>query len=379
MEIYFDNSSTTKTALSVNEAMMEVLENGWGNPSSLHNIGMNAEKYLKKSARSIADKIGAKSDEIYFTSGGTESDNIAIMGYAEANKRRGMHVITTSVEHPAVLECFKRLEQSGFEVDYLKVDEYGKISLEELESLLKKDTILVSIMHVNNEVGAINPIDKVKSIMKSKSPNAVFHSDAVQSFCKEEIDVSKWGIDLLSLSGHKIHGPNGIGALYIKKGTIIKPVVFGGHQQKNIRSGTENVFGAVGMSAAVEFMNNYEKEKISEIKRSLYKGIMDKIDNCVLNGDLEGSSHILNISFPGVRSEILLHSLEAKGIYVSTGSACSSNKPSPSNTLTQMGKNAKEIDSAIRFSFGAMNTMEEVKYTIDVLVEEVAKIRRYVR
>ncbi len=379
MEIYFDNSATTKTAKSVNEAMVEVLENAWGNPSSLHRIGMNAEKYLKKSARIIADKIGAKSDEIYFTSGGTESDNIAILGFAEANKKRGMHVITTAVEHPAVLECFKKLEQMGFEVDYLSVDEEGKISIDELESLLRSDTILVSIMHVNNEVGAINPIWQAKKVMKAKSPNAVLHSDAVQSFCKEDIDVEKWGVDLISMSGHKIHGPKGVGTLYIRKGTLIRPIIFGGHQQKNMRSGTENVFSAVGMGAAVEFMNDYDKKKALEIKNELYKGIMGNIDNCVLNGSEESSSHILNISFLGIRSEILLHSLEARGIYVSTGSACSSNKPSPSNTLSQMKKSAKEIDSAIRFSFGALNDISEVCYTVKVLTEEVEKIRKYVR
>ena len=379
MEIYFDNSATTKTAQCVNEIMLEVLQSGWGNPSSLHNIGMTAEKYIKKSAKIIADEIGAAPEEIYFTSGGTESDNIAVLGYANANRKRGMHAVTTSIEHPAAAECFKELERTGFEVDYLSVDSKGNIDLSELESVLREDTVLVSVMHVNNEVGSINPIEKIKPIMKRKSPKAVLHCDAVQSFMKEDISVSKWGIDLLSVSGHKIHGPKGIGALYIKKGTIIKPVIFGGHQQKNMRSGTENVFAAAGMGRAVEFMKSCDKKEIAEIKNGIYKGIMSKVENCVLNGSEEGSSHILNISFLGVRSEILLHSLEAKGIYVSAGSACSSNKPSPSVTLTQMKKSAKEIDSAIRFSFGALNSTDEIEYTVNTVAEEVSNIRKYVR
>lgn len=379
MEIYFDNSATTKTAECVNEKMLEVLNEAWGNPSSLHKIGMNAEKYLKKSARIIADEIGANADEIYFTSGGTESNNIAIMGYTAANKKRGMHVITTSVEHPAVLECFKKLEQKGFEVDYIAVNENGNISLEELDSLLRKDTILVSVMHINNEIGAIYPIEKIKELIKKKSPNAAFHCDAVQSFCKEKINVKKMGIDMLSMSGHKIHGPKGIGALYVKKGTIISNIVYGGHQQKNLRSGTENVFGAAGMAEAVEYMRKKDSDSVKMVKKVLYEKICENVENVVLNGDLNGSDYILNLSFPGIRSEILLHSLEARGIYVSAGSACSSNKPSPSNTLTKMNKSAKEIDSAIRFSFSRENTVEEAVLVAEAVSVEVLKIRKYTR
>ena len=377
MEIYFDNSATTKTADCVNKKMLEVLENGWGNPSSLHKIGMQAEKHIKKAAKIIADEIGASADEIYFTSGGTESNNIAILGYAYANKKRGMHVIVSSVEHPAVAECFEKLSKDGFEVDYLSVDENGNISLTELESLLRKDTILVSVMHINNEVGAINPISEIKDIIKKKSPNCVFHSDCVQSFMKEKINVKKWGVDMIALSGHKIHGPKGIGALYVKKGTIISNIVYGGHQQKNLRSGTENVFGAAGMAEAVEYMKSLEKN-VSEVKETLYLELKD-IDRAVLNGDMAGSAYILNMSFPGVRSEILLHSLEAKGIYVSAGSACASNKPSPSNTLTKMGKDAKVIDSAIRFSFSAENTVEQAKIVAEAVKKEVEQIRKYTR
>lgn len=379
MEIYFDNSATTKTAESVNEKMLEVLREGWGNPSSLHKIGMNAEKYIKKAAKVIADEIGAAPDEIYFTSGGTESDNIAIMGYCAANKKRGMHVICSSVEHPAAEECFKKLENMGFEVSRLSVDENGKISLEELDSLLRPDTVLVSVMHVNNEVGTIYPIDKIKALLKKKSPNAALHSDAVQSFCKEKINVKKMGIDMLSMSAHKIHGPKGVGALYVKKGSIISNIVYGGHQQKNLRSGTENVFGAAGMAEAVEYMRKKRESFDGAVKKTLYNEIKSNVENVVLNGDLNGSDYILNLSFPGVRSEILLHSLEAKGIYVSAGSACSSNKPSPSNTLTQMKKSAKEIDSAIRFSFSVENTIEEAMRVAEAVKCEVEQIRKYTR
>lgn len=379
-EIYFDNSSTTKPAQCVMDKMNEVFLNGWGNPSSLHKIGMKAESYLKKAAKIIADEIGAEANEIYFTSGGTESDNIAILGYARANAKRGKHIITTCVEHPAAAECFKQLESEGFEVDYLNVDSEGNIDLSEFESLLREDTVLVSIMHINNEVGAVYPIEKIKSIIKQKSKNARLHSDAVQSFGKEDINVSKSGIDMLSMSGHKIHGPKGIGALYVKKNTIIKPIVYGGHQQKNLRSGTENVYAASGMGEAVLYMKKMRKanfEQIKNTKNTLYREIMSNIDNVVLNGSENSSDYILNMSFLGIRSEILLHSLEARGVFVSSGSACASNKPSPSVTLTQMNKSEKEIDCALRFSFSVENTPEEAMWVSRILKEETDNIRKH--
>ncbi len=378
MEIYFDNSATTKTADCVNKKMLEVLSDDWGNPSSLHKIGQNAEKVFKKAKKVIADEIGALAEEIYFTSGGTESDNIAILGYARANKKRGMHIISTTAEHPAVSECLKELENEGFSVDLLSLDENGNISLDEFESLLREDTILVSVMHINNEVGAIFPVDKMKAIMKKKAPRAALHSDCVQSFLKEKINVKKWDIDMISVSGHKIHGPKGIGALYVKKGTIIGSTVYGGHQEKNLRSGTENVSGAAGMAEAVLFMKE-RKASALEIKKTLKEKILSSLSDAIVNGDEKASDYILNMSFLGVRSEILLHSLEARGIFVSAGSACSSNKPSPSKTLTSMGKSAKEIDSAIRFSFGAYNTVEEAEIAADAVIEEVTKIRKYTR
>ena len=382
MEIYFDNSATTKPAECVIEKMNEVLYEGWGNPSSLHKIGMKAESYLKKSAKIIADEIGAAGEEIYFTSGGTESDNLAILGYARANKKRGNHIITTAGEHPAAAECFEKLKEEGFFVDCLNLDEKGDIDLSEFERLLKKETILVSIMHVNNEVGAVYPIEKLKSIMKLKSPYAALHSDAVQSFGKYEINVKKSGIDMLSMSAHKIHGPKGVGALYVKKGLIIKPVIYGGHQQKNLRSGTENVFAAAGMGEAALYMKKMRSMKENEVKKVkeiLYKNIMANVDNVVLNGSESASSYILNLSFLGVRSEILLHSLEARNIFVSSGSACASNKPSPSVTLTKMKKTPHEIDSALRFSFSVENETEQAVYASQVIKEEVEKIRKHMR
>lgn len=378
MEIYFDNSATTKTSECVNKKMLEVLNENWGNPSSLHKIGQNAEKVFKKAKKVIADEIGAQAEEIYFTSGGTESDNIALLGFSRANKKRGMHIISTEAEHPAVSECLEELKKEGFSVDLLSLDENGNISLDEFESLLREDTILVSVMHINNEVGIVYPVDKMKAIMKKKSPRAVLHSDCVQSFLKEKINVKKWDIDMISMSAHKIHGPKGIGALYVKKGTIIGSVVYGGHQEKNLRSGTENVSGAAGMAEAVLFMKE-RKACASEIKKTLKEKILSNLSNVSVNGDEKASDYILNMSFLGVRSEILLHSLEARGIFVSAGSACSSNKPSPSKTLTSMGKSAKEIDSAIRFSFGAYNTKEEAEIAADAVIEEVTKIRKYTR
>ena len=307
---------------------------------------------------------------------------MAILGYARANKKRGNHIITTAGEHPAATECFEKLKEEGFFVDCLNLDEKGDIDLSEFERLLKKETILVSIMHVNNEVGAVYPIEKLKSIMKQKAPYAALHSDAVQSFGKYEINVKKSGIDMLSMSAHKIHGPKGVGALYVKKGLIIKPVIYGGHQQKNLRSGTENVFAASGMGEAALYMKKMRSRKENEVKKVkeiLYKNIMANVDDVVLNGSENASSYILNLSFLGVRSEILLHSLEARNIFVSSGSACASNKPSPSVTLTKMKKTPHEIDSALRFSFSVENETDQAVYASQVIKEEVENIRKHMR
>ena len=379
--IYADNAHPRMCRPAI-DAAAACMEDVYGNPSSPHTVGQRAAATLNSAREKIAACLGCEPREIYFTSGGTESDNLAILGYARANKKRGNHIITTAGEHPAATECFEKLKEEGFFVDCLNLDEKGDIDLSEFESLLKKETILVSIMHVNNEVGAVYPIEKLKSIMKQKAPYAALHSDAVQSFGKYEINVKKSGIDMLSMSAHKIHGPKGVGALYVKKGLIIKPVIFGGHQQKNLRSGTENVFAASGMGEAALYMKKMRSRKENEVKKVkeiLYKNIMANVDDVVLNGSENASSYILNLSFLGVRSEILLHSLEARNIFVSSGSACASNKPSPSVTLTKMKKTPHEIDSALRFSFSVENETDQAVYASQVIKEEVENIRKHMR
>lgn len=380
-EIYLDNSATTKPYREVNQAYLDMSEICYGNPSSLHSFGMRAEKEVKNARGALAEVLGAQDKEIFFTSGGTESNNLAILGFARANKRRGMHIITTAVEHPAVLEPMKQLEAEGFEVTYLGVDENGRIRIEDFDAALRADTILAAIMYVNNEVGAIMPIEKLKPLMKKKSPNAVLFVDAVQAFGKLPIKPEKLGVDMLSISGHKIHGPKGIGALYIKDKTLIRPILYGGHQQNNMRSGTENTpaIAGLGVAAQLAYQDIKKQPKIRAMRDMLKAGILTQIDNVVINSDDACLENILNISFLGVRSEILLHALESNDIYVSAGSACASNAPKPSATLTAMGKSAKEIDSALRFSFSEFNTALEVQEVIKVLVKEVAQIRKYVR
>lgn len=382
MQVYLDNAATTKTDPRVNALMAEILENEYGNPSSLHRAGMLAEKRVKAAAQQIAAALGCAADEIYFTSGGTEADNLAILGYARANQRRGRHIVTTPIEHPAVAEPIRYLAGYGFEVDYLTMDRAGNLSLDELEERLREDTVLVSAMAVNNEVGSILPIPQMKAMMKRKSPHAALHTDAVQAFGKMELAPAKWGVDLLSISAHKIHGPKGVGALYVKKGTLIEPIVFGGHQQQGLRSGTENVAGIAGFGEAARLCRAglaANLERTAELREALWQGICQNITEVERNGDEAALPYILNVSFAGVRSEILLHAMEHRGVYLSSGSACSSNRPQPSQTLTAMGKSAKQIDGAMRFSLSAWTTEEEIEYCIEVLKSEVKQIRRYIR
>lgn len=380
-EIYLDNAATTKTDPRVNELIFEVLEHDYANPSSLHKAGMIAEKRIKTASQTVAKMLGCAADEIYFTSGGTEANNLAILGFAQANIKRGRHLITTKIEHPSVAEPIKYLAENGFEVDYLDVDLNGNLSLTELEDKLRPDTILVSIMHINNEVGSILPVDRIKMLIKLKSPNAALHVDAVQSFGKIDVLPVKWDADMVSISAHKIHGPKGVGALYVKKDTIIKPIIYGGGHQRGLRSGTENVAGIAGFGEAARLC--YENMKQSyknatELKQMLWHGIESQISDVVRNGDENGSPYILNVSFLGIRSEILLHCMERRGIYVSSGSACSSNKPQSSGTLTAMGKTAKQIDSAIRFSMSRFTTKQEIEECVHALTQEVATVRRYI-
>ncbi len=370
--IYLDNAATTKPSECAIEAATEAF-GSFGNPSSLHRLGMEAEKIIKDARASVAEKLMVSDNNIYFTSGGTEANNTAILGYAMANRKRGNHLITTKIEHPSVLEPFKHLEKSGFSVTYLDVSEGGAISLKDFEDALREDTLLVSVMAVNNETGVIQPFDRLKEVMKKKAPNAVLHSDCVQAFCKIPVFPKKCGIDMLSVSAHKVHALKGTGGLYIADNIHINPILLGGGQERGLRSGTENTVGIAAFSAAIKNYKKIGQEKRTELKEKILKNI----PNTYVNGTMENSGYILNISFEGIKSEILLHSLEARGIFVSTGSACSSHKPQPSHVLTAMGVSHKNIDGAIRFSF--CDEAFDADFVVSVIKEEVEKIRKYVR
>ena len=370
--IYLDNAATTRPSKAATDAAKAAFDN-FGNPSSLHRLGMEAEKIVKEARDTVSAALGVAAKNIYFTSGGTESNNTAILGYALANKKRGNHLITTKIEHPSVLEVFKYLEKIGFEVSYVGVSADGMVSVDEFRSAVRKDTILASVMSVNNETGVIQPVDMLKDILKENAKNAVLHSDCVQAFCKIPLNPKKSGIDMLSVSAHKIHALKGTGALYVADNVHINPLILGGGQEKGMRSGTENAVGIAAFSAAIKDFKRIGTEKREELAEK----ILDNIEGTQINGTSENSGYILNVSFRGIRSEILLHSLEARGIFVSTGSACSSNKPQPSHVLTAMGVDSKNVDGAIRFSF--CDEDFDADFVVSVLKEEVEKIRKYVR
>ncbi len=383
MEVYFDNSATTRCYDSVKDIVVKAMTEDFGNPSAMHLKGVEAEKYIKSSAESFARLLKVQEKEILFTSGGTESDNLALIGAAFANKRSGNHIITTSVEHPAVSQPALFLQEQGFEVTYLPVDSRGVVKMDALKAVLREDTILVSVMYVNNEVGAVMPVEEIAALVHEKSPRALFHVDAIQAFGKYRIYPKKMGIDLLSVSGHKIHGPKGVGFLYINEKAKIQPQILGGGQQGGMRSGTDNVPGIAGLgAAAVEIYKNLEEnvENMYRLKEHIAQGL-EKIGDIRINGmDLrEGAPQILSISVMGVRSEVLLHSLEERGIYVSAGSACSSHKRKPSATLAAMGMSKDQIESTVRLSFCEENTIEEADYFLQVMGELVPILRRYSR
>lgn len=383
MEIYLDNSATTRAFDEVADVVSRVMCEDYGNPSSMHQKGVEAERYVKESKEIIAKTLKVQEKEIFYTSGGTESDNWALMGAASANSRAGRHLITTKIEHPAILQTMEYLSSIGYEVTYLSVDKQGVICLEELEQAIRQDTILVSIMHVNNEVGAVQPIEKAGELIKRINPKTLFHVDAVQSFGKYRIFPKKYRIDMMSVSGHKIHGPKGTGFLYIDERVKIKPILFGGGQQKGMRSGTENVPGVAGIGKATQLMYRNLTEDVGrlyELKRYFTDGIL-QISNAKVNGPMyeEGAPHIVSVSFLGVRSEVLLHALEEKGVYVSAGSACASNKHTVSATLTSMGVAQEMLDSTIRFSFSIFTTEKELDYTLNCLNEILPVLRRYTR
>lgn len=383
MEAYFDNSATTRCSDSVVALMQRVLLADYGNPSSLHMKGVIAEKYMKTATEQIARTLKVEGKEIIFTSGGTESNNLALIGVALANQRAGKHIITTSIEHASVYNPLIFLEEQGFEVTYLPVDEKGVISLEALKEAVREDTILVSLMHVNNEIGTIEPVEEAAKLIREKNPRTLIHVDAIQSFGKLRIYPKRMGIDLLSVSGHKIHGPKGVGFLYVKDKTKIKPIIHGGGQQKNMRSGTENVAGIAGLGEAVEELYRDFDEKIDrlyELREYLVAG-MKQLEGTTINGaeGRDAAPHIVSVSFSGVRAEVLLHALEERGIYVSTGSACSSNHPAISGTLKAIGVKPELLDSTVRFSLSVESTREEADYVLEQLAELLPMLRRFRR
>ncbi|MGN0437567.1 MAG: cysteine desulfurase family protein [Lachnospiraceae bacterium] len=383
MEVYFDNAATTKILPEVREIMLETFDNEYGNPSSLHTKGVGAEKYIKYAKDVISRQLKCEPKEIILTSGGTESNNLALLGIADANKRSGNHIITTRIEHASVYNPILHLEELGFRITFLNVDERGIVDLEQLQSQLCEDTILVSVMAVNNEIGAVEPIEKIGKMIKDfnreNNKQVIFHVDAIQAFGKQILYPKRLGVDAMSVSGHKIHGPKGSGALFVNSKVKIKPIIFGGGQEKGMRSGTENTAAIAGLGKATEIMYNRleeNREKMFAVKNALIQ------KTTALEGVTSNSGeapHIVSLSFCDVRSEVLLHALEEKGIYVSAGSACSSNHPAISGVLKAINLNEKLLDSTLRFSFCENNTLEEVDYVVNVLKELLPVLRRFTR
>lgn len=383
-QIYLDNSATTMAYESVGDLVRKVMCEDYGNPSSMHAKGVEGEKYIKQAKERLAKIWKVQEKEIYFTSGGTESDNLALIGAARANRRAGRHLITSSIEHPAIINAMRYLEEEeGFRVTFLPVDKYGRIKLDALKKALCDETILVSVMYVNNEVGSVQPIEEAASIVKAYNRNILFHVDAVQGFGKYRIYPKRLKVDMCSISGHKIHGPKGIGALYIGEQVKIKPIVFGGEQQKNVRSGTENVPGIAGLGLAAETIYTELDKKVDRMRRMkahFIQGVRE-IENTTIHGlyDETSAPHIISVGFAGIRSEVLLHALEEKGIYVSSGSACASNHPGISGVLKGIGAQQEYLDATLRFSMSEFTTEEEIDYTLDTLYNIVPTLRRYVR
>ena len=387
MEAYLDNSATTRCSDRACQLMVDLLTKDYGNPSSLHMKGIEAERFVETAKKKIAKTLRVLEKEIIFTSGGTESNNLAIIGAAMANRRAGNHIITTSIEHASVENPMEFLKEQGFEITYLSVDENGIISLEELEEAVTEQTILVSMMQVNNEIGAIEPVAEAAELIKKKNPDTLIHVDAIQSYGKMYIYPKKLGIDMLSVSGHKIHGPKGSGFLWVKEKTKLKPLILGGGQQKGMRSGTENVPAIAGLGeAAEEIYENLDEKRahLYGLKQRFIDGI-ERLEGTHVNGKTgeDSAPHIVSVSFEGIRSEVLLHSLEDRGIYVSSGSACSSNnhagKQKGSKTLRNIHLKENLLDSTLRFSFSVHTTEEEIDYALEVLGELLPVLKKYTR
>lgn len=386
MEVYLDNAATTIPFKEVRDIMMETMENEYGNPSSMHMKGVEAEKYVKQARKTIAKSMKVNEKEIIFTSGGTEANNQALIGSAMANARKGKHIITTKIEHASVHNPLLFLQEQGFRISFISVDENGYVNLKELINEICEDTILVSIMYVNNEIGTLEDISAIGKAIKSKKNDILFHVDAIQAFGKFKIFPKKLGIDLLSVSGHKIHGPKGIGFLYIKDKTKIKPYIYGGGQQNGLRSGTENVPGIAGIGKAVELIyKNYEEHQntLYELKE-YFVAQLKEIDDITVNGISnisirDTAPHVVSVSAHGIRSEVLLHALENKSVYVSSGSACSSNHPALSGTLQSIGLDKAAIEGTLRFSFSIFTTKDQLDYALEALKELLPVLRKYTR
>lgn len=384
MEAYLDNAATTRCVESVRDIVVKTMMEDYGNPSSKHLKGVEAERYLRQARETIARTMKVGEKEIYFTSGGTESNNWAIIGAAMANRRRGQHVITTAVEHAAVLQPMEFLKEQGFRVTYIPVDKRGVVDLETIEQAICEDTILISTMFVNNEIGAVEPIGEIAEIIRRKKQEILYHVDGIQAYGKYRILPKKMGIDLLSVSGHKIHGPKGVGFLYADSRVKLRPLILGGGQQAGMRSGTDNVPGIAGLGVAAgeAYRDFEEKQSLLFARKAKFIELVRELPQVALNSQPgeEGAPHIVSVSFPGVRSEVLLHALEERGVYVSSGSACSSNKKLPVSTvLKEIGLERELLDSTLRFSFSAFTTEEELEYCVDCIRELLPMLRRYSR
>lgn len=383
MEAYLDNSATTRCYKEVAEIVAKTMTEDFGNPSAMHLKGVEAENYVKEAAKAIAKTLKVQDKEIYFTSGGTESDNWALIGTALANHRQGKHMITTPFEHSAVSAPLAWLQEQGFEITVIPVDEEGNLDLKKLEEAIREDTILVSTMFVNNEMGAVVPVEEIGRIVHEKNPRTLYHVDAIQAYGKYKIYPKKLGIDLLAVSGHKIHGPKGVGFLYINEKAKVQPFILGGGQQKGMRSGTDNVPGIAGLGTAAKMIYQNLDENVEHMRelKLYFAKELETLEQVEINGPKpeRGAPHILNVSFLGVRSEVLLHSLEDMGIYVSAGSACSSHKRAGSSSLGALRLTPERKESAIRFSFCETTTKEEIDYTLEALRKLLPMLRRYAR
>lgn len=381
MQVYLDNAATTRCSDRAKELLLRYMTEEYGNPSSLHRMGKEAEDAVREAAKKIAKTIKAEEKEILFTSGGTESNNLALFGGAFANMRAGKHIITTSIEHASVSAPVEFLAKQGFLVTYLSVDTCGRISIEELKKALRPDTILVSIMMVNNEIGTLQPVEEAAAVIKDNNPDTLFHVDAIQAYGKYRIYPRRMGIDLMSVSGHKVHAPKGTGFLYIRDKAKIKPVLYGGGQQRGMRSGTENVPGIVALGeAAAESYEDFESKAahMRAQRERLIEGIT-AVPGASVNGARQDGAapHIVSVSIEGVRAEVMLHALEEKGVFVSAGSACSSNKPAVSRTLKSIRLRPELLDATVRFSLCAHTTCEEIDYAVEVLRETAPRLQKY--